>query len=127
MKKISQINSIIRDNGYASFVITLITIILVGLIVLGFSIDANIEQKNSLGNILSTDAYYAAESGINDAYNIVSQYINKGLPVPPGNNCNSHYYVNGKSNQLFPNPESSAPAQIYYSCLIVNPDPQNLQ
>jgi hypothetical protein len=127
MKRIFKIHGATKDNGYASFVITLITIILVGLIVLGFSIDANIEQKNSLGNILSTAAYYAAESGINDAYNIVSSYINKGIPVPPGDKCNSPNYVSGKSNYLVPSPNSSGPPQIYYSCLMVNPEPQTLQ
>ena len=127
MKTISHIKISTKNEGYASFVITLVTIIVVGLLVMGFTIDSNIQQKNSLGNALSTAAYYASESGINDAYTIVSNYIKNNLPVPSGNSCNSPAYVNGNSNYLVPSPGSSGPPQIYYSCLIVNAEPQNLQ
>lgn len=115
------------EAGYASFVITLVTILVVSLIVIAFATDANLEQKNSLSNNLATQAYYAAESGINDAYAVISTDIQNNTPVSPtpnnGTGCaaaGSPYLNNTNSNQL-------NGSNVEYSCLIVNPNPDSLQ
>ena len=71
-----------NQSGYASFVIALVTVVVISLIVAAFAADSRIEQKNSLASNLSTQAYYAAESGINDAKTV----IGNNAPTPT-NGC----------------------------------------
>jgi Tfp pilus assembly protein PilV len=54
------------ESGIASLIITLILMIVISLIVLGFAQVARREQRGSLDRQLSTQAFYAAESGVND-------------------------------------------------------------
>ncbi|HEY1645329.1 MAG TPA: pilus assembly PilX N-terminal domain-containing protein [Candidatus Saccharimonadales bacterium] len=105
--------------GYASFVITLVTIIVVSLIVVAFSTDARLEQKNSLANNEATQAYYAAESGINDAYAVIVSDIRHNASPPTYTSCapaNSAYINSSNSNEL-------NSTNTEYTCLIVNPAP----
>ena len=59
------------ESGMASIIVTLIMSVVITLIVLGFAQVSTREQSNALQNQLSTTAYYAAESGINDVVNII--------------------------------------------------------
>lgn len=118
------------QTGYASFIIVLITIIVVGLIVVAFAVDSRLEQKNSLANVLATQAYYAAESGINDAYAVIANEVatNNHIVSSTSGTCTPVAYVkssaqtiNGKqvaSNNLSSN--------VKYSCITVNATPTSL-
>ncbi|HSX53219.1 MAG TPA: PilX N-terminal domain-containing pilus assembly protein [Patescibacteria group bacterium] len=55
------------QNGFVSIVITMIMMVVLALIVIGFLQIANREQREAIDRQLSTQAFYAAESGINDA------------------------------------------------------------
>src|SRR5665213_3227762 len=112
------------QSGYASFVITLVTIIVVGLIVIAFAADSRLEQRSALNSSLYTQAYYSAESGVNDAVAVANAYIaNNQTPPATGTNCNSSsYIVPGTSNIL--NPAGSATTK--YTCLLVDPTPPSL-
>lgn len=58
--------SINRDQrGMVAIIVTMIVMIVLTLIVIGFAQLARREQRESLDRQLSTQAYYAAESGIN--------------------------------------------------------------
>jgi hypothetical protein len=57
----------LNDRGFASIVIALVLIVVLGLITVGFAQLARREQKSALNKQLSNQAYYAAETGINDA------------------------------------------------------------
>ncbi|HSX46449.1 MAG TPA: hypothetical protein VLF87_00450, partial [Patescibacteria group bacterium] len=59
------------QNGMAAIIIALFLIIITSLIVLGFVALTNREQRQALDRELNTAAYYAAESGINDAVRIL--------------------------------------------------------
>jgi hypothetical protein len=113
------------QTGYASFVITLITIIVVSLIVVAFATDSRLGQKNSLANVLSTQAYYAAESGINDAYAIIQHDVSSGGTISStGGQC-----AQSPSPYISSTPNSSSlynNGQIGYNCLIVNTAPNSL-
>lgn len=56
----------INQKGFASMVIALILILVLGLITLSFSQLSRREQKGTLDKLLATQAYYAAETGINE-------------------------------------------------------------
>lgn len=113
-----------NQSGYASFVITFVTLIVVSLIVVAFASDARVEQKSSLASNLATEAYYAAQSGINDAYYVIQKEVAAGdQPTSTGPNCatsGSAYLVNN-SNQIAGNGSTE------YNCLIVNSTPNSLQ
>lgn len=111
------------EDGFAAIIISMIIMAIIGLLVLGFASNTISNQKIALDNILSTQAYYNAESGINDAYSIIVGYEKSGknlanLPINLNNCSNNSYIVNG-SNKLDNN--------NYYTCLIVNTEPYSLE
>ena len=124
-----------NESGLVSFFVTIIIMIILSLVVLGFSQVSRADETNSLNKQLSLSAYYAAESGINEAYAVVRNVINtNGSFIPTqSNNCTSvntgpgipasppapEYIVSG-SNVL------DAGSGTEYSCLLVNPTPKQL-
>lgn len=76
-----------NEEGFASLVIALILIIILALLTTGFGQLARREQQTALDRQLSNQAYYAAESGVNDAVQYVQNTRNpsnvttcQGLP-----------------------------------------------
>ncbi len=57
----------VDQRGIVSIVVTVILMIVITLIVLSFAQISRREQRNALDRQLSTQAFYAAESGVNDA------------------------------------------------------------
>jgi Tfp pilus assembly protein PilX len=60
------------EQGLVSIVVTMIFLIVLSLIVVGFAQVARREQRESLDRQLSSQAFYAAESGINIAKSAIS-------------------------------------------------------
>jgi Tfp pilus assembly protein PilX len=56
------------EKGFASIAIALVLIAVLALLTVGFAQLARREQQNSLNKQLAKQAFYAAESGVNDAY-----------------------------------------------------------
>ncbi len=122
-----------NESGYAAIIISMLIMVIIGLIALGFSATTRNEQQVTLDNALSTEAYYAAESGVNSAYSVIAAYEKAGqnlssLPQQTNNcladnNGNSTYSSTSSSklNTTFPN---SSPI---YSCLLVNSKPYSLE
>lgn len=117
-----------NESGYAAIIISMLIMVIVGLIALGFSATTRHDQQVTLDNALSTEAYYAAESGINTAYSIITAYEKAGqnlanLPVQT-NNC----IVDNSHNNVYTNSSISAiNSSASYSCLLVNPEPYSLE
>ncbi|HWB38786.1 MAG TPA: PilX N-terminal domain-containing pilus assembly protein [Candidatus Saccharimonadales bacterium] len=57
----------LNQSGFASLVVGLILVLVLALMTVGFSALVRREQSNTLNKQLSSQAYYAAETGINDA------------------------------------------------------------
>jgi len=128
------------EDGMASILVTLIMSVVITLIVLGFSQVATREQSNSLQNQLSTTAYYAAETGVNDAINIIqknsqtnpnypaSYYAKNACGAPPtatpapNNGALYSPLYTGSTTFVGNNSLSGA----IYSCLLVNPSPSEI-
>lgn len=66
------------QRGIASIVIVIIMIMIITLITLAMSRNATKEQRQTLDRQLSSQAFYAAESGVNDTID----YIRKNLSNP---------------------------------------------
>ena len=108
-----------NQNGFAALVVALIIIIVLSLITVGFAQLMRNDQAAALSKQLSSQAYYAAESGVNDAY---EAYIN-GFNVPK-TNCNST--VSGQGSQYLNNLNVNTTTNTGVTCLLMNPDPPNV-
>lgn len=126
MKKTLALN----QAGIASIIVTLLLMLIVSLIVLGFATVSRREQRQSLDRQLNSQAYYAAETGIND----VQKYIKDQLLLSPifttgFNQCTgpgsfeatySAYTGIANSNVIGGGGTTS------YSCVLVDPTPPEL-
>jgi len=125
MKKSANRSNLKTDqNGMASFVITMVMTIIISLLVFGFSQTARDETASSTNRQLSTQAFYAAESGINDAVQDIQNYVtaNPGLSPPAKNNCSNtgdpaYTALNGTVNSA---------TSLTYPCILINPSPKSL-
>src|SRR5580698_3119973 len=97
-----------NQTGLASFLVTLIMMIIISLVVLGFAQIARHEQREALDNQLSSAAYYAAESGVNDAVNAIQNDNYLGLNPTGKSTCAPDAILN--NNNLGNNSS--------YSCLL---------
>ena len=123
MNKIGIKPSIKEDeSGIVALFVTLIIIIILSIIVIGFSQVARTEEANALNRQLSSEAFYAAESGVNDAY---SQIVNS-MDTPP------FTIQSATANCVTGNPYVSTPlldpagTTPKYTCLLVDPDPPDI-
>lgn len=108
-----------NQRGMVSIMVTMILMIVLSLIVLGFAQISRRNQRETLDRQLSTQAFYAAESGINDAMNAIksagaAQAKTNCAPATSG-------IFQGFNNVL----DSSH--NVSYSCLLVDPTPPDLK
>lgn len=106
------------EKGFASIVITLVLIIVLALITIGFAQLARREQRDALNRQLASQAYYAAESGVND---VVKDLAAITVANPPNDQCLA------TNNPNFPlNPVIDSTRGVSYSCILVDTQPPNL-
>ncbi|HVX47984.1 MAG TPA: PilX N-terminal domain-containing pilus assembly protein [Candidatus Saccharimonadales bacterium] len=109
-----------NEKGFASIVIALVLIIVLALFTIGFAQLARREQQTALDSQKATQAQYAAESGINNAYkDILSGKITE-------NNANSTNCMkagagptNLPADALSANQDVNTTNGVSYSCLLV--------
>jgi type II secretory pathway pseudopilin PulG len=116
----------LNENGFASIVIALILIIVLALLTVGFAQLARREQQDALDKQLASQAYDAAESGLNNAYHditnsIITQNGGPGQTKADPSNCMNP--VVGLSM----NSNIDANHGVSYSCLLVNLTPATLE
>lgn len=135
-----KINNLKHDQaGFASIVITLILILVLALLTVGFAQLVRREQQNALDKQLASQAYYAAESGVNDITQAIQTAINDPAAKPdlndlspksatgPGkldpNQClesqtgSDPHLANLPSNSIDPT------HGVSYSCVLLNLEP----
>lgn len=118
-----------NQDGFASLVIAIVIVLVLSLITVGFAQLMRTEQRSSLDKQLSSQAYYAAESGINDANKAIkegytkekTQCGNTGSAVDstaPGHENLSDNTVGSSSGST---------TGASYPCLLINPNPKELK
>jgi Tfp pilus assembly protein PilX len=107
-----QIQKKLDEQGFASIVIALILIIVLALFTVGFAQLARREQRNALDKQLATQAYFAAESGVNDTVQNLAAL--EAAPPDPENCLGSPTTVGPSENG------------VQYTCVLVNLKPPNL-
>jgi Tfp pilus assembly protein PilX len=114
-----------NQSGMVSIMITMIMILVISLIVLGFAQVTRRNQREALDRQLSTQAYYAAESGINAAAKFFANNPGAQIDTITNGDCNTFIngasYLNGASTVL------SSANNVSYTCLSVNSQPVSLQ
>lgn len=108
-----------NESGIVAILIVMIFTAILALISLGFSHLMNREARQSLDRQLSLQAYYSAESGLNDSLS----YLLSGN-VSPSNDC-------GPPTDVSPTPfvqggDISGDGVAKYSCININPKPNYL-
>ena len=113
-------NSHANEEGIVSIVVTMIIMIVLSLIVTGFAQLARREQRESLDRQLSTQASYAAESGIN-ALRAALPYIENDSRTE----CDGEikFSANAPSVSLA---ESDLGNNSSYTCLLFDKKPKSL-
>lgn len=111
----------LNERGMVSIMVTMILMIVMSLIVIGFAQVSRRNQRVTLDRQLSTQAFYAAESGVNDARNILNQALKDGRQLSSKKSCTDTGTGNFYGG-LTPN----ISAGVSYSCLLVDVSPKQL-
>src|SRR5258708_5693843 len=122
--KIQSINKS-GQQGIVSIIVTIILMLVLTLIVLSFAKVSRREERNALDRQLSTQAFYAAESGINDSTVVIKSWIASGssnLNTDYMTTCTGFAAVAGLPVALDPAKLSGSGAASY-TCWFVDPSP----
>lgn len=119
------------QRGMASIVITMVTMVVISLIVLGFATISRREARQSLDQLQSTQAFYAAESGIEDARKVIRDWLanpaTAAQPVPSKTNCVDNDTATPSAYPTGSDMMIDAANDIGYTCLQVNPAPESVE
>lgn len=98
-----------NQSGMVAITITIILMVVISLIVIGFSTTIRREQRQALDAQLSSQAFYAAESGVNLAISKLQDdaTISKSTCAPGSGISNSDYQIDGDNVRI--------------TCLLINP------
>ncbi len=108
-----------NEDGFAAIIVTLIIMAILVLITIGFVRIVSREQRSALDRQLSTQAFYAAETGVNDAAEMLASRLENGDPLEDKTDCDV---------------DSSWPADplldgddVRYTCILIDPAPTSLE
>lgn len=118
-----RLNTSPREAGLVAIMVTMILMIVISLIVLGFAQISRRNQRQALDRVLSTQAFYAAETGVNDARDLINTAVLAGSTIPAKSNCGAGA---GIYSSLSPDLDASANDEAEYTCVMVNPTPDTL-
>lgn len=114
MRRITEIRH--SQRGMVSILVTMIMMLVISLIIVGFAQVTRHAQRAALDRQLSSQAYYAAESGVNDAIG----YLQGHLANLPATNTDCKSFIATASL------DATLDNGVSYSCLMVDPTPPQL-
>lgn len=111
----------LRDNqeGLVSIIVSVLIMILLSLIVTAMSRNATREQKQAIDRQLNSEAFYAAEAGINDT--VYYTHV-KSDELPEKTNCDPYDPAVILTNKL-----DGATGGVEYSCILYDQHPPTLE
>lgn len=112
-----------EQQGMVSILVCMIMMIVITLVVLGFSQLSRSQLTETLNRQLSTEAFYAADSGINNTAAYIKAQVAAGLAgnITDQTTCNS--ITNGPYNKSANLDTTSA---VSYTCVTVTAAPSSL-
>lgn len=122
VKRLS-INKFNEQEGFVSLIVAALIMVILSLITIGFTKAMQREQRQTLDRVLSRQAIYAAESGINDVYTALKN--NPSLPAEK-TNCDVENNIG-----IYPNPAvnkgvMSDGGTVAYTCVLYDKTPTEL-
>jgi Tfp pilus assembly protein PilX len=102
-----------QQDGFVSIIVAMIIMIFVTLIALGFAFLARQNQRENENRILSTQAFYAAESAVNDTVAL----LKTGSAPAQKTTCDT-----GANSTI-----GSSNADVKYTCILYNTEPTTLE
>lgn len=112
-----------RQAGIVSFIVTLIMMLVISLVVIGFTQVTNRTQREALDRQLATQAQYAAESGVNKVGTIIDNA--SIVQTKSQDTCvNAGAYAIG--NGYF-DPTINAANNVSVTCILVNTRPVDIR
>ncbi|HVU59891.1 MAG TPA: pilus assembly PilX N-terminal domain-containing protein [Candidatus Saccharimonadales bacterium] len=108
-----------REAGVVSLMVTMVMMIVIALLVLGFAEISRNEQRSSLDDQLSVQAYYAAESGVNDARTAIQNLVQAGTTLQDKTLCGNQgaYNFSGTIDSQH---------SVSYTCVLIDASPTTL-
>jgi type II secretory pathway pseudopilin PulG len=113
----------LNERGIASILFAMIMMIVITLIVLALAQVSRRGQQETLDTQLSTQAYYAAESGVNDVLSAMPTLIQDGKPLDNPDCPLNQDYKNALGGATY---SSTIAPGVSYICAKVDPNPKNL-
>lgn len=102
-----------QDSGLVSIIVAIAFIVFISLVTTSFALLSRRESRQSLDRQLSTQAFYAAEAGVNDAVKAVK------AGTTNINSCDGASTLNSAGPNLGDN--------LSYTCVLVDESPGSLQ
>lgn len=101
-----------NQRGMVSITVTIVFIMVISLVVLGFSQVSRRNSREALDRHLSSQAFYAAETGVNDVMNEIAKRVEAGKKITSQTECTGEYTrAEGKVDEK---------NGVSYTCLLVN-------
>lgn len=115
------------QRGIASIVIVIIMIMIITLISLAMSRNATKEQRQTLDRQLSSQAFYAAESGVNDTVDYIRKNLSAAEDVLPKKktDCNGEPTLQELSGNA--SGQVGNDSVIKYTCILYDREPETLE
>lgn len=116
-----------NQSGIASLVIVILIMTLLTLVVLAMTKNSNREQRQALDRQLSSQAFYAAESGVSDAKDFIAEPPAGVFPDNEKNECGG--INDAEPNNQFPGKESQVGEfeNTKYTCVLYDRTPETLK
>ncbi len=114
-----------NEQGFAALIIAIILVTVISLVTLGFARLMRSEQRSALDRQLSSEAFYAAESGVNDANRALQGGYTKAKTNCDNSSTSVDYTMTG--SEYLKNTNVDKGNGTKYSCLTINPNPADLQ
>ena len=108
------------QNGFVSIITAMVIMIFVTLIALGFAFLARQNQEQNQNRLLSTQAFYAAESAVNDTVQFLRAQFARG--EAPGDQTDCATSVNSRQPTI-----GSTNDEVKYTCVTYDTTPQSLE
>jgi hypothetical protein len=105
------------QSGLVSIVVTMVMIFVLTLVVLAFARLVQREQRQTLDRQLNTQAFYAAETGVNDAVYYLRSFPAGSVPAISDTNC----------EPLSPGVNQLDGTNVVYSCQLIDTSPPRLK
>jgi Tfp pilus assembly protein PilX len=111
-----------NQDGMIAIVVTSVLMMVISLLVLGFMRTIQNEQRQALDNQLSTQAFYAAESGVN----LAKSKIDGALAADPNADVSKTGCTDSSPyTGTYPIDTGAGSTEAAITCLLVNPTPES--